>query len=689
MLNVLRRWFKELSEINSGKRKYYFLIAILISPPLAATNHTEEDELNYLMELLNQQTTIATQTRLNADYVPGMVSIMTGEDMQQRGFATLWDALGYLPGVQQNIDATGKRNIIVRGLGKATETSKIKIQLNHISINQSTSATSSTLFDTPVNQIDKIEFVRGPGSAIHGEYALMGVLNVITKKFGNSLSAGIDSNKRKNINALYQFGSINDAIHGSINVALSDSDGEDIEVRNDNTPASITGYAPGTINNKRDNVSAIFDISISGLDLSLQYQQSNRGDYFGINNYLPPPEKQTVISDTVVTFNLAQDFSLSDNLTGQWNVTQIITSTEKNSLFLGVAPIFSGFDNQDDVVSDVDQEEHRNTISLNLNYESEKHTIYSEVSLAEITVEKSRQYINRDPFTLLPTNIMYEYPTPVPEGQQRKIKSLVLQDEYALNDALTITSGLRYDDFNNEYNNVAPRVALVWILSKENIFKFQYAEAFRPPTLRETGGALDQNINPEKNRTTELAYIYNSNDVLLKNTLYSSEIEDYIVFIDTAPFGYKNIRGAELTGYELELNATLSPKISLDSNLTLQQSRDLTTGRELYGSTPLLFTFGGTYELNALSKLNVQLKHVSDQVRETTDSRGDLAPMTQLDITWSRKDIFNIDGVHLATGIRNLLRQKIRYLAAADTYTDDYLIDDSITFWLQLEYTPE
>jgi outer membrane receptor for ferrienterochelin and colicins len=694
MVAVLMCWFKSFFENESNESSilpsvrtgYLLTIAILLPSPSSTYASSEEDDLNQLIELLNQQTTIATQTQLNADYVPGMVSIMTGVEMQQRGFATLWDALGYVPGVQLNIDSSGKRNLIIRGLGKATETSKIKIQLNNISLNQSTTAASVTLFDTPVSQIEKIEFIRGPGSAIHGENALLGVLNVITRKQGKGISVGVDSNNKRNLMALYEFGQRYGLLSGSLNLALSGSNGEDIEVISDKTSSSITGNAPGTINNKKDSVSAILDMSIYGVDLNLQYQQSNRGDYFGLNNYLPPPEKQTVISDTVITFKLEKGFTLTEDLTGSVSLTELLNDTEKNAQFLGVAPVYGGFSSQDDIVSDVDQQERRTTWAANFNYDLGEHNIYSEISLAEISVEKFRQYINLDPVTELPVSMLNEFPAPVAEGEERKIKSLVIQDEYAINDSMTLTAGLRYDDFDHEYNNVAPRVALVWILSKKNILKYQFAEAFRPPNLRESGGSINGKLTPERNRTSEFSYIYNSDDTLVKNTLYYSEIKDYISLIDTVPIGYTNIEGAELSGIEVEVRKTLSSSLTLGSNITLQNSKDLTTGEELYGSTPLIVSSNIDYQINSSTEIDFQVKILSDQVREITDTRPDLASATVADITLTKNKLLNVDDLTLRTGIRNIFAQETRYLAPANTYSDDYQINNDATFWFELVY---
>ena len=76
-----------------------FLLALFGGSSARAQDTSEEDELNQFLDLLDQQTTLATRTRLNADFVPGMLSVLNAEQLQRRGFRNVWEALASLPGV--------------------------------------------------------------------------------------------------------------------------------------------------------------------------------------------------------------------------------------------------------------------------------------------------------------------------------------------------------------------------------------------------------------------------------------------------------------------------------------------------------------------------------------------------------------------------------------------------------------
>ena len=85
---------------------YLIILLALTAGGASAQESSGQDELDQFLKLLEQQTSLATTTRLNADFVPGMLSVLDYEQMQRRGFRILWEALGSLPGVQKSSHCT-------------------------------------------------------------------------------------------------------------------------------------------------------------------------------------------------------------------------------------------------------------------------------------------------------------------------------------------------------------------------------------------------------------------------------------------------------------------------------------------------------------------------------------------------------------------------------------------------------
>lgn len=651
-----------------------------------AEDPSDQDELENLLSLLSEQTTLATNSRLNIDFVPGMISVMTGEEMRQKGFLNVWEAVSFLPGLHKQIDATGMRSIIVRGLGRSQNAPKVKLLLNNIAINSSSTSTTGTLLDTPTDQVERIEFIRGPGSAIHGEFAFAGVLNVITKQQGTDYGLRLGSHQSTHLHGLIDFAQAPEWLSGSLNISVSESDGEGITAGPDRTPLSYTGYAPGPVNNKWDNISMIADMRLSDIDLSLQYQQGNRGDHFGKNNYLPPDHKQTVISDTVASVHIGKAFNLTDRVNGNWSLNHVRNDTDKHGQFLGIPQIYGGTNIDADIVSDVSVIEHRNEAKLDLSYQSEHHTLFLQLSATEISLKEFEQFINLDPVTQLPDNQMNAFPTPINPGYRRNINSLVLQDEFAVHESTTMTTGLRYDDYDDIGANLSPRLAMVWRVSNSDILKIQYAEAFRPPSLLETNGAIYNHIDPETINTLETSYIFNTQDFLLRNTLYFSDINDLIVYQDTAPFGYKNLRQVELSGYELEIEKRLGHQWKLGTNLTLQNSGK--ASEDVYLPADWILSASIDYQIDSYSSFNGVLQSVSELDRLSTDNRDSMASISQFDMTYQQRFFLGVNGLQFNITMKNLLGEEIRYTSPPQTYQDDYLFRQAPSVWLELNFNP-
>ncbi len=97
--------------------------------------------------------------------------------------------------------------------------SKVKFQINGHSVYGfiETSSINNLLDMLPVNNIDKIEIIRGPGSALYGHGAFSGVINIVTKEGGKEPS-----------NVSFAAGS-NHTYHPSFEVSLKNENNANME----------------------------------------------------------------------------------------------------------------------------------------------------------------------------------------------------------------------------------------------------------------------------------------------------------------------------------------------------------------------------------------------------------------------------------------------------------------------------
>jgi outer membrane receptor for ferrienterochelin and colicin len=137
-----------------------------------------------LQKQLNQSTKVASGFSLTTRETPGIVSVITSEEMQNSGARDLTDVLRMIPGFDIGQDLQFVQGISLRG-NWANE-GKVLVLLDGQPMNELLYQTVVLGNRFAVDAIDKIEIIRGPGSAIYGGSAEYGVINIITKA-ANSL----------------------------------------------------------------------------------------------------------------------------------------------------------------------------------------------------------------------------------------------------------------------------------------------------------------------------------------------------------------------------------------------------------------------------------------------------------------------------------------------------------------------
>jgi vitamin B12 transporter len=121
----------------------------------------------------------ATRTAQTADASLASVTVITRKDIERQQARSIQDLLRGVPGVSiSNSGGAGKNTaVFMRG----TESDHVLVMIDNIKIGSATSAT--TAFENiPIDQIDRIEIVRGPRSSLYGSEAIGGVIHIFTRK---------------------------------------------------------------------------------------------------------------------------------------------------------------------------------------------------------------------------------------------------------------------------------------------------------------------------------------------------------------------------------------------------------------------------------------------------------------------------------------------------------------------------
>jgi vitamin B12 transporter len=121
----------------------------------------------------------ATRTPQTVDATLASVTVITRNDIERQQARSIQDLLRGVPGVSiANSGGAGKNTaVFMRG----TESSHVLVMIDNIKVGSATSGT--TAFENlPIDQIDRIEIVRGPRSSLYGSEAIGGVIHIFTRK---------------------------------------------------------------------------------------------------------------------------------------------------------------------------------------------------------------------------------------------------------------------------------------------------------------------------------------------------------------------------------------------------------------------------------------------------------------------------------------------------------------------------
>lgn len=648
------------------------------SPSIAAL--PAEDPVSDLLRVLDEETEIATRTKLNIDFVPGMVTVLHGKDLLAKGVRTVYEALGLVPGIELSMAGDGQYQFLVRGMGKTFASTKTKFLINGVDMN-STLGPVATVRTIPIEQVDRIEVVRGPGSAIYGEYALAGVVDVITLEHGNSAFVRYGDIDGSTLGATYGYHPQNSRFGFSLNIAGTDTDGGEVKTGRDRLwapPLSqpAISNAPGTSNEHERNNSAMLKLSYADLTANIQHVGSAFGDHFGVADVLPDENSKLVRRWDFDTVEVRIGSVSRAEVRLGW--THFLTDLTEQQLYPAG---FQGKFQSEGVVGGPHYEETRTTLKtafefpIAANHYGVAGAEYAEVRQGDTWIERNYKQTPSG-FVEAPQTKYTGSDNWLKEGLERRIASAYLQDQYTGFDKVTVTAGLRVDHYNDVGNAVTPRIGAVYQLSSRQTLKFQYSDAFRPPSFLELYARNNPVVNgnpdikPERMHNLEAGYVYNSGQHIFRTTAFFSEINRIIV-VDSTMRQYQNGGTAHIRGFELEAVTPLLRNVKVDGNISVQSS-DTRDGLDaLWGAAQVLGNVSVLYQAMTDRFINVQYRYVGTREREATDTRSALDGYQTFDLTLSANKLW-LPALSLRAGLRNMFNADVVYPAPKGTYPDDY-----------------
>src|SRR5207237_6043474 len=140
-------------------------------------------------DILEEQVVTASARSSSESKTPASLTIISEDEIRMSGAATIPEILRRVPGIDVAEMNPSDTNISIRGFNRRVA-NKVLVLVDGRSVYQDFLGTTLwPLLDVAVQDIARIEVIRGPGSALYGANAYAGVVNIITKT-GDEVNGG-------------------------------------------------------------------------------------------------------------------------------------------------------------------------------------------------------------------------------------------------------------------------------------------------------------------------------------------------------------------------------------------------------------------------------------------------------------------------------------------------------------------
>jgi outer membrane cobalamin receptor len=486
-----------------------------------------------LENVINSRTGVASVKAVSARKSPGIVTLITQEEIEKSGARDLIDVLRLVPGIDFGVDVQGVVSIGFRG--NWAHEGKVLLLLDGQEQNELLYSSIQLGNHYDVSQIKRIEIIRGPGSAIYGGFAEYLVISIITKNGEdiNGISATASTGEMRN-SIGYQDASLSVGAHAKdFDFSLAGFFGQGN--RSDQNYTDFNGYTYNMTGNAALNP-ANLNLGISYKGLSIRgiydnYHMTTRDNYgLGMMEAYACDfisEYAEIKYDAKLSNKITLTPSFSFKQQQPWNFTGTV----------GPYSLDSTYGQYDKTV-----QRYKGNLTMSWDITPKINVIAG----GEYYYDYAKLGIDTTPFINGQRTISYNNRALFVQGLLRShIVNVIL--------------GARYDNNSGYPAAFVPRVGLTKKIDKFS-FKLLYSNSFRSPGIEDIGLSVDGSLKPETTQVLELETGYEiTPDMYLTLNVFDITTKDPIVYVvDTVHYteGYENLaqqgsEGAELN-YEVK-----------------------------------------------------------------------------------------------------------------------------------------
>lgn len=581
---------------------------------------------------LDTMVVTATRTAMTVKETPATVEIVDSKKLEQTQAKTLHDALKGALGVNVFNDFQGRSNVSIRG----SESRHVLIMVDGKRLGGEAAYNSANAWDVDrirMEDVERVEIIRGPAGALYGSDAMGGVINVITKTpdktvanvnyeygwyedgkgagyKGNLYLQGAEGNYSYKINAglnknrpyLDPKGSGDSMnFYGkqqplSLNVGYKFDNGNELSVdfskikeENQKSTTSRTDMMPGKV--WQDKVQTIWNNN-KRTDYAITYQGSDDKQDWMFRAYKSVFDKDYMSQNKTRMTNLMRPGGIGD-----WTLKDPKHDTVKRTL-----SVIEGKDTFN--LSD------KNKLTAGFEYRKDE----SEGTRLKKPNTSLGGASAHDAFDKAAINYMAAY----------------VQDEFRPNDKWLIIPSVRFDHSDQFSNKLTSNLAATYNAADDVRIKAVVGQGYKTPTVNDLyifwemyaanpGGkgqfyVGNPDLKPEKSLSYELSVekdwgdrstvhlgVFRNEVKDLISTYWTGKLTDddqdlYPGVMGDKVMAYHNIPEATLQGVELYGSHRLGKDIYLNAGYTFLDAKDKTNGTRLQDRAKHQVTFGVSYQ---------------------------------------------------------------------------------------------
>jgi len=643
--------------------RHLFLVSLLTNITIIGiTQDTVKPMHTGLEELLNTKVVAASRKPQTITEAPANVLVITAEQIANRGYLTIQDILKDLPGFDFSTDQPSGEypaNFLLRGIGSVGQT-KVALLIDGISQNDVSNGWIRHIgYNFTLNDIERIEFVSGPGSALYGGNAHAGYINIITKSANDNkdnrvhinvnMLGGTQSTYSPSLLASYkaknglafQFSGRYFSSKGDNGIGRLDPGNY---FQNNYEPDSVLTFNQGIIANEKNpdgsskslndgyktNIDDYyFRAKIENNELSINFSAWRKKE--GLGNEVPAYEyfANTDLLDyqihhTGKSFSIGYKFEASKSITSQSRMYFLNNSVLPETGFTYTWGYQSVNNGVDSIITDQKKQYTSEGFMVGVDQQINAKLSSKNNLLVGFQVEqKIREYFD----------IVFVEGVPVPVFEIDSISNTLrphteyiskngaffINDEQKILKHIKLNAGIRYD-YDEFYGNIInPKIAITRSVKKGFNYKIILGQGFRPPSIFELYDEWrgNKNLSPETIKTFETEFGYVNDKMTITSNVFYSELSNIIEIgenLDTVaiPIGiagqhidyYQNISEKKIYGISVNGNAYLNKYIFVFGNYQFLGDAAYNEGIDNVAEHKLNFGF------NALlfKKLNINLR---------------------------------------------------------------------------------